>query len=41
MKKNFIILILIITVSINIAGAKLVFTDRKTFTYNKTQMKTI
>ena len=39
MKKNFIILILIITVSINIAGAKLVFTDKKTFTYNKTDEK--
>ena len=33
MKKIFIILILIIAVFINIAGAKLVFTDKKTFTY--------
>ena len=39
MKKNFIILILIIAVSINIAGAKLAFTDKKTFTYNKTDEK--
>ena len=39
MKKIFIILILIIAVSINIAGAKLVFTDKKTFTYNKTDEK--
>ena len=41
MKKIFIILILIIAVFINIAGAKLVFTDKKTFTYNKTDEKYI
>ena len=40
MKKNFFILILIIAVSINIAGAKLVFTDKKLLHIIK-QMKSI